>query len=58
LYQVLAHDQTQSYNQAVAILDGLMELESPKSQRLGKDDADRRLYKYPAGLREFDGSSK
>jgi hypothetical protein len=58
LYNVLDHHQTQSYDQAVAILDEWMELASSKSQRLGKDDADRRLLKYPAGLREFDGSSK
>jgi len=58
LYNVLDHHQTQSYDQAVAILDELMELESSKSQRLGKDDVGRRLYKYPAGLREFDSSSK
>jgi alpha-galactosidase/6-phospho-beta-glucosidase family protein len=41
LYNVLDHHQTRSYDQAVAILDELMELESSKSQRLGKDDADR-----------------
>jgi alpha-galactosidase len=56
LWNVLDQHQTRSYDQAVAILDELMELDEvkhvedwEKMQRI----ADH--YKYPAGLREYDG---
>jgi hypothetical protein len=56
---VLDHHQTRSYDQAVAILDELMELADVKKV----EDWEKMMriadyYKYPAGLREFDGLSK
>jgi len=59
LYNVLDHHQTKSYDQAVAILDELMELADVQQV----EDWEKMMriadyYKYPAGLCEFDGSSR
>ena len=59
LYNVLDHHQTRSYDQAVTILDELMELADVQQV----EDWEKMMriadyYTYPAGLREFDGSSK
>jgi alpha-galactosidase len=59
LHGVLQHHQTRSYDQAVAILDELMDLDEVRQvedwegmKRIGDHS------KYPAGLRAYDGGSK
>ena len=59
LWNVLDQHQTKSYDQAVAILDELMELDEVKQvedwEKM-KRIADH--YKYPAAFRGYDGSKK
>jgi alpha-galactosidase len=59
LHGVLQHHQTRSYDQAVAVLDELMDLDEVRQvedwegmQRIGDHS------KYPAGLRAYDGGPK
>jgi len=55
---VLDQHQTRSYDQAVAILDELMALD--KVQEVEDWEKMQRIadhYKYPDGLREYDGAT-
>jgi alpha-galactosidase len=59
LYNVLDHHQTKSYDQAVAILDELMELDEVKEvEDWEKMQRISDYFNYPAGLRKYDGAPK
>ncbi len=59
LYGVLNHHQTKNYDQAVALLDELMELDEVKEvERWEKMSPISEHYQYPAGLLRRDGKPK
>ncbi len=59
LYGVLNHHQTKTYDQAVAILDELMELDEVKAvEDWEKMQPIRDHYQYPLGLRRHDGQAR
>jgi len=59
LWNVLDMHQTQSYDQAVALLDELVELDEVKEvEDWEKMERISRRFQYPKGLREFDGGPR
>jgi hypothetical protein len=59
LWNVLDQHQTKSYDQAVAILDELMDLdEVVQVEDWEKMPRIAGHYRYPAGLREYDGNRR